>query len=200
VGSLWARYEDLLDEEPLKTRIWSGFFIGVLGDIICQFATRSGDAFVIDVKRCLIFALWGAFGFTPLAFKWYGGMESALSQDIKFRFLLKTALDQTVFSTGITTLTFMCITVVEGLLAPLEWKMNALPRITSQSVLPLTTLVDHGWTKVTRNLWETLLENWKVWPAVQLLNFSVVPVKFQVLFVNLVAIWWNFVLSMFQHK
>ena len=171
-----------------------------MGDIICQYATRPADGFVIDVKRFLVFALWGALGFTPLAFKWYGGMETALSQDIKYRFLVKTALDQTVFSTGITTLTFLCITVVEGLLAPIEWKANALPRITKQSVLPITSLVESGITKVKRNLWDTLLENWKVWPAVQLLNFSVVPVKFQVLFVNIVAIWWNFVLSMFQHK
>jgi len=85
VGGLWARYEELLDQEPLKTRIWSGFVIGVLGDVICQYATRSTDEFVLDVKRCLVFAVWGAIGFTPLAFKWYGGMESALSQDIKVR-------------------------------------------------------------------------------------------------------------------
>ena len=115
--------------------------------------------------------------------------------------------------------------------------------------------------KVKTELAPTLITNYKVWPAVQILNFQFVPVKLQVvcpvrppplrcagpgslrqtcrghfdlgarlladssdtqilnsptavaahltrllcetaqvLFVNCVAVWWNFVLSMTQHK
>lgn len=97
-----------------------------------------------------------------------------------------------------------------------------------------------GVEKVKQDLKAVLITNYKVWPAVQILNFSVVPVKLQVLslcrpnprtndltpvtcivaagmaqhrthvkaykqtvqvlFVNLVAVWWNCVLSMTQHK
>jgi len=52
---------------------------------------------------------------------------------------------------------------------------------------------------VKETLAPTLITNYKVWPLVQVLNFAIVPVKLQVLFVNCVAVWWNFVLSMTQH-
>jgi len=148
----------------------------------------------------LIFASWGAIGFTPLAYKWYGGMENIVPATLPYRFLIKTALDQTIFSSGVTTITFITLTLVEGLLVGFDWKMGSMPASTKVAVLPIGTIFDQGVQKVKDLLWPTLLENWKVWPAVQLLNFSVVPVKFQVLFVNCVAIWWNFVLSLMQHK
>lgn len=94
----------------------------------------------------------------------------------------------------------MTLTIVEGWLAGFEFFLGKFPSSNGRSILPIGTLFDMGVSKVKELLWPTLLENWKVWPAVQLLNFSVVPVKYQVLFVNCVAIWWNFVLSMMQHK
>ena len=97
-----------------------------------------------------------------------------------------------------------------------------------------------GVENVKPTLKPVLFTNIKVWPAVKILNFPVVPVKIQVLslcrpnprtndltpvtcivaagmaqhrthvkaykqtvqvlFVNLVAVWWNCVLSMTQHK
>lgn len=77
------------------------------GDVICQYITKGDSAnWVLDLKRMFVFATWGAIGFTPLAFKWYGGMETAVPANIPYRFLVKTVLDQTVFSTGVTMLTF----------------------------------------------------------------------------------------------
>jgi protein Mpv17 len=32
--------------------------------------------------------------------------------------------------------------------------------------------------KVGRVLWPTLITNWKIWPAVQILNSAVIPVQF----------------------
>lgn len=107
---LWKKYEDSLDKEPLKTRIVSGFVISIIGDVICQYLTNGkGDKFVLDLKRMIVFACWGGFGFTPLATQWYGGMESVVPQTLPLRWLWKVVLDQTFFSTGMTALTFgMC--------------------------------------------------------------------------------------------
>ncbi|ORY87816.1 hypothetical protein BCR37DRAFT_375716 [Protomyces lactucae-debilis] len=41
----------------------------------------------------------------------------------------------------------------------------------------------------------TLIANWKLWPAVQLINFRFVPLEHRLLVVNLVALGWNCVLS-----
>ena len=43
--------------------------------------------------------------------------------------------------------------------------------------------------------WEVLKTNWKVWPVVQCLNFSIVPLQYRLLFVNVVALGWNAYLS-----
>ena len=54
--------------------------------------------------------------------------------------------------------------------------------------------------QVKKEIVPTLLENYKVWPAAQVLTFGVIPLRLQLLFVNLVAVWWNSVLSLTQHK
>ena len=51
--------------------------------------------------------------------------------------------------------------------------------------------------KVLKNSFASaLFMNWKVWTVAQLVNFGVVPMDYQVLFGNLVALWWNIYLSL----
>jgi hypothetical protein len=45
-----------------------------------------------------------------------------------------------------------------------------------------------------------LSRNWMVWPAVQVVNFSVVPLQHRVLVVNVVALGWNCYLSYLNNK
>ena len=40
-----------------------------------------------------------------------------------------------------------------------------------------------------------LLANYKVWTVPQLINLTLVPVQYQVLFANLVAFFWNIYLA-----
>lgn len=48
---------------------------------------------------------------------------------------------------------------------------------------------------VSEKLWPTTLTSWKLWPAAQALNFTLVPVQYRVIFINLVAVAWTCMLS-----
>ncbi len=104
---LWKRYEYLLDAQPLQTRMASGFVIGIIGDVICQIVTaKQGKKEPFDLKRMLIFATWGAIGFTPIGFWWYNTMEAIVPATLPLRGIVKVALDQLLFSTTMTAITF----------------------------------------------------------------------------------------------
>lgn len=48
--------------------------------------------------------------------------------------------------------------------------------------------------------WETYLADCVVWPPLQLINFSLVPLRYQVLYVNSANLFWNAFLSMMANK
>ena len=41
------------------------------------------------------------------------------------------------------------------------------------------------------NIWSIMKKNWKYWPFVQFINFSIIPMNFKVLWVNIFGIIWN---------
>lgn len=49
--------------------------------------------------------------------------------------------------------------------------------------------------RVKRDYKDVLLTNYKIWPIVQLVNFYFVPLQYQVLLVQSVALFWNTYIS-----
>jgi len=56
-----------------------------------------------------------------------------------------------------------------------------------------------SWDSTRDKFPQVYLWDWLLWPPVQLLNFTLVPLQFRVLFVNLMNLVWNTVLSYAQH-
>lgn len=44
------------------------------------------------------------------------------------------------------------------------------------------------------------MANWKLWPAVQFINFYLIPLNYQLLFLNVIAIGWTAFLSNANQK
>ncbi len=65
------------------------------------------------------------------------------------------------------------------------------------SIIPLIQgkTVGDSIEEIRNKSWQTMLMNWKVWPLVQLINFTLVPIKLQVLWVNMFGLIFNVYLS-----
>lgn len=58
-----------------------------------------------------------------------------------------------------------------------------------------TRNLNHSVKRVRRDYKDVLLANYKLWPMVQLVNFYFVPLQYQVLLVQSVALFWNTYIS-----
>jgi Mpv17 / PMP22 family len=52
-----------------------------------------------------------------------------------------------------------------------------------------------GVKKIEDKLWPTLKVNWVVWPVLQAVNLSVVPLQYRILYINFCSIFWSAYLS-----
>jgi len=169
------RYNTLLIKRPYTTKCITCAFIGAVGNCLSQYVERkqknqsfSGN---FDTKQCANMALFGSGYVAPVLHNWYGILERFFPQQGVKSTLLKVSFDQTFFAS------FMIASFMIGLSA-----------LNGESF-------EKGFSKFKEHYWEAILVNWKIWPLVMVLNFRLVPLQFQVLFVNFVAIFWNAYLS-----
>ena len=95
---------------------------------------------------------------------------------VKHEVLKKLAFDQTVFASTMMVGFFVLINVIEG------------------------HGVKKGLNDVRAKFWPTMYVNWQLWIPASFINFSVMPIKFQVLFANFVALIFNTALSFIHNK
>lgn len=49
--------------------------------------------------------------------------------------------------------------------------------------------------RLSNDFIDVLKANWMIWPAAQCINFALIPLRYQVIFVESIAIFWNAYLS-----
>ncbi|ODV65451.1 hypothetical protein HYPBUDRAFT_114012 [Hyphopichia burtonii NRRL Y-1933] len=170
---LYSKYNQLLTRRPLLTNIITTGALFGTGDYLAQKISNGK----FDSARLARAMVYGSIFFAPIGTKWYKTLP-------KFKFpgynnsflntLTRVGVDQLVFAPIAIPTYYSVMTVLEN-------PPNLLPTIKS---------------KLNDNWLNTLQTNWLVWPVVQLVNFSLIPLRFQLLFVNLVSIGWNCYLSM----
>lgn len=189
--SLFRFYKNGLVKHPmLMQAIQSGLLMGS-GDVIAQTFVEKTKLKNIDVARTLKFGLIGfAIGVRlkklrmssyitnryalqgPGLRKWYGILDRFVVAKTKSRTVLyKVTLDQIVFAPIFLATLIGTIGAMQG---------RNLTEIKK---------------KLRTEYKDILITNYYVWPVVQIANFCLVPLNYQVLLVQFVAVFWNTYLS-----
>jgi hypothetical protein len=180
-----------LERRPFLTKGLTSGFVAANGDLLCQYlmhrnngtTERNGSFWNVWSKRRTIhFFCLGSLWVAPVLHVWYGSLSrvtvAAASSRSKWRLLAKrVALDQFVF-TPVFFPTF---------LIGLWWLDGSLSWDMVQRQLP--AIMPH-----------MLCANWAIWIPAQAINFSLVPLPYQVLFSNVVSLLWNAVVSYLEQQ
>lgn len=168
-SSPFAWYVKKLDSHPHLTKgITSGIISGA-GDLICQFLANDDDDW--DYLRAGRFFLMGSFFCAPISHVWYNALSTRLLPGA--RTLKKVGQRLLVDQFGFAPIflpSFMAVL----------WTMEGRSNIPQQLV------------EVTPDL---MVANWSLWIPAMTINFGFVPLKYQVLFGNVVALLWSVYVS-----
>ncbi|XP_042298132.1 peroxisomal membrane protein 2 [Sceloporus undulatus] len=163
---LLARYLLLLRFYPVLTKALSSALLSALGSLLAEIIEKSRKKKVLDLWGPLRFAVYGFFFTGPLSHYFYLYLERAIPSDVPFATFKKLLLDRLVVAPAFLVLFFFVMNLLEG-------KDSSAFR-----------------KKLKSSYWAALKMNWKVWTPVQFINLGYIPVQFQVLFGNLVALFW----------
>ena len=162
-----------------------GFLFG-LGDFITQFFIQKNDKY--DSYRTKKMTLFGFLFAAPVLHVWYSHLLPKCANMIFSYGLFKpyntpnkntlcgVFLDQTAFASFFLVNFFMIMDYVD------------------------TRDAKNSWKNLKEKFWPTLLLNWTIWPAAQLINLSFIPIPYRVLYVNSLGLFWNCYLSYAQYK
>ncbi|XP_032677754.1 protein Mpv17 isoform X1 [Odontomachus brunneus] len=163
-------YQTVLKKYPVGTQaVQAGILMG-LGDQIAQNFIESSSK-PIDYVRTMQFAGIGLFISGPATRTWYGILDTYIGSKGYTVGIKKVACDQLLFAPTFIAVLLVAIGVCQG-----------------KDIEKLKI-------KLANEYSDILINNYKLWPMVQLVNFSLVPLNYQALVVQSVALLWNSYIS-----
>lgn len=163
------RYQARLASHPVLTQSITTSLLFATGDVTAQQLVERRGTKDHDAARTARMALYGGTVFGPAATTWYRFLQTKVVLSTPRRTMLaQVACDQGLFAPVFIGIFLSSMAALEG-----SWPRENLER----------------------NYRTALTTNYAVWPAVQMVNFSLVPLHHRVLFVNVVSIGWNSYLS-----
>ncbi|RVX68544.1 Protein sym-1 [Exophiala mesophila] len=158
-----------LAQRPLLTQAVTTAILFGAGDTLAQQAVEKKGFRNHEVARTGRMALYGGCVFGPAATKWYQFLQRKINlQSTNATILARVAADQTVFATVNLGVFLSSMAIMEGSDPKQKLEKSYLPGLKA---------------------------NWMLWPAVQAINFKLVPLEHRVLVVNIVSLGWNCFLS-----
>ncbi|KAL2918128.1 Protein required for ethanol metabolism [Polyrhizophydium stewartii] len=146
------------------------------GDLIAQVGVERKTSDYNPLRTARL-GLFGSCVAGPAMVSWYGLLSRRIVFENRLMALLaRVSLDQLVFAPTFIAIFFSATGFMEGL--------------TPEAV----------WDKLKSGYPTALAGNYKLWPAVQLVNFYLVPLHHQALVVNTIALGWNTYLSVINQR
>ncbi|ROT39924.1 hypothetical protein SODALDRAFT_332072 [Sodiomyces alkalinus F11] len=162
-------YQARLAARPLLTQSITTAVLFATGDTIAQQAVEKRGAKNHDMARTGRMALYGGTIFGPAATTWFKFLaRNVVMKNKTAETAARVACDQLIFAPTFIGVFLSSMAVLEGT-SPRE--------------------------KLDKSYASALKTNYFIWPAVQGINFTFVPLQHRVLFVNVISIGWNCYLS-----
>ncbi|KFY69245.1 hypothetical protein V496_00405 [Pseudogymnoascus sp. VKM F-4515 (FW-2607)] len=163
----WYRMK--LATRPMLTQSVTTAILFATGDIMAQQAVERKGIEKHEFVRTGRMALYGGAIFGPAATTWFRFLQTrVVLPNKKLEICARVGVDQLLFAPTNLFVFLSTMSILEGV-SPRE--------------------------KLAKTYTGALQSNWMVWPFVQVVNFSVVPLDYRVLFVNGLSIFWNCYLS-----
>ncbi|KAL1984287.1 hypothetical protein VTN96DRAFT_9245 [Rasamsonia emersonii] len=167
-------YQTKLAARPLLTPSITTAALFGAGDVLAQQLVDRKGFDKHDYARTGRMVMYGGAIFGPAATTWYGILQrNIVLKSTAATIVARVAADQALF----TPTHLFCF-------------------LSSMSILEGNDPIE----KLQKSFWPTYRANLTLWPAVQLANFSIVPLEHRVLVVNLVSLGWNCFLSLVNSK
>ncbi|KAL6863097.1 Protein required for ethanol metabolism [Amphichorda felina] len=174
VVGLLGWYNARLAARPLLTQAVTTSILFAVGDITAQQVIDRRGLEKHDFTRTGRMALYGGFVFGPAATTWFGFLSRRVNPTNKrYETVARVACDQLAFAPVMIGVFLSSMATMEG---------------------------NSAQQKLETTWWPTLQTNWMVWPFVQMINFTFLPLQHRVLFANVVSIGWNSYLSLVNSK
>lgn len=178
---VWRWYQNCLSVHPVRTQVISSAILWGVGDITAQYITHSAAAktknrlqlsdadakLMINWNRVAVTSMFG-FGFVgPLGHFWYEGLDKFIRLKLQLMptsaraVATKVAMDGMIFGPIHLFVFFTYMGLCAG---------KTIPQVKED---------------LKKNFFPALILEGGVWPVVQVFNFRYVPVKYQLLYVNL---------------
>ncbi|GAA5861613.1 hypothetical protein JCM3774_002646 [Rhodotorula dairenensis] len=170
MSGLLRAYNSALVRRPYATGMVSAAFLFGAGDVLAQQGIEKKGT-NHDIMRTVRLSAYGGLIFAPLITRVYGGIDRIRFSSKITTTVARVAVDQFVLTPCVLSLFFTCQSLLEG----------------------------KGFTEAKRRIetswWPTIQRNWSLWIPVQAVNFSVVPLQYRLLVVNVTSLFWNAYLS-----
>jgi len=163
---LWKAYQTALTVHPTRTSMLTTGLLMSAGDALAQTVVERKSASQYDLMRTGRFLVFGTFLGGPMFSMWYRHLAKTF-EGKKYAQVKMVACDQLGFAPPFLAFFLTSMEVMKG-----------------QSFKDIKS-------KMKQDYLEVLKTNYKIWPAVQAINFTFVPLHLRIVTVNIVAIFWN---------
>ncbi|XP_041361077.1 protein Mpv17-like [Gigantopelta aegis] len=165
MAGIWSRYMRMLEKYPLLTTAGTTGVLASTGDVASQMIIeKRGRNY--DPVRSARFLVFGCVCLGPILRGWYFVLDKAF-RGSRLAPIKMVLADQLLFAPNILWIFLTGMAALRG-----------------ESVEQIKTMLKRDYKSV-------LLNNYKLWPAAQIINFYFMPLHHRVLFVNFVALGWN---------